>query len=328
MCTRKIGRRMRYLLGLWIMVLMVMAPSGVALGKGKLVVTYNPMPLNVPSIVMKDQGFLEEAVADLGLEVEYKQFLAGYLMTEAMAAGELDIAAVMGGTSTIASYAGGRELQVFAAYGQAPAGFALVTKVGSPLGRVADLKSKSVGLPIGTETHLLLGKALEEAGLTLKDVQTVNMLVPDAVTALMTGQIDAACVVEPVLSNLETQGKIRVLRDGTGLMPGLTVSTVRRDLREQRPEVLVAYLRAHARSLEFMETEPDKTLELVAKETKLPPELVEKVMVKYTFSPEIGPELLADLEGTALFLQEIGVIEEPIDLDGLVDTTILDELNL
>ena len=315
-------------MGLWIMAFMLMMPNGVVLGREQLVVTYNPMPLNVPSIVMKDQGFLEEALADLGLEVEYKQFLAGYLMTEAMAAGELDIAAVMGGTSTITSYAGGRELQVFAAYSQAPAGFALVTKVNSPLEHVEDLRGKSVGLPIGTETHLLLGKALQEAGLGLEDVQAVNMLVPDAITALMGGQIDAACVVEPVLSNLETQGKIRVLRDGIGLMPGLTVSTVRRDLREQRPEVLAAYLHAYARSLEFMEKEPDKTLDLVAKETKLAPELVEKVMAKYTFSPEIGPELLVALEETALFLQEIGVIKESIDLEGLVDTTILDELGL
>ena len=99
-------------MGLWIMAFMLMMPNGVVLGREQLVVTYNPMPLNVPSIVMKDQGFLEEALAELGLEVEYKQFLAGYLMTEAMAAGELDIAAVMGGTSTITSYAGGRELQV------------------------------------------------------------------------------------------------------------------------------------------------------------------------------------------------------------------------
>mgnify|MGYP000867205404 FL=1 len=326
--TKSFGKQVKHWIGLGIgiLVAMILVYGSVALGAGKLVVTYNPMPLNVPSIVMKDQGFLEEAMAELGLELEYKPFMAGYLMTEAMAAGELDIAAVMGGTSTITSYAGGRELQIFAAYSQAPAGFALVTKAGSVLNNVKDLKGKAVGLPVGTETHLLLAKALEEAGLEFKDIQVVNMLVPDAVTALMAGQIDAACIVEPVLSNLATQGKIVVLRDGTGLMPGLTVMTVRRDLREQRPEILTAYLQAHARSLEFMEREPDKTMELVAKETKLPPELVEKVMVKYTFSPEIGPELLAGLDGTALFLQEIGIIREPIDLEGLVDTTILDEL--
>lgn len=141
------------------------------IGAGRLTVSYNPMPLNVPSIVMKEKGFLEEAVADLGLEVEYKSFLAGYQMTEAMAAGELDIAAVMGGTSTITSYAGGRELQIFAAYGQSPAGFALVTKSDSPLVAVEDLVGETVGVPVGTEAHFLLAKALEEAELTLKDIQ-------------------------------------------------------------------------------------------------------------------------------------------------------------
>lgn len=303
-----------------------LALGGLARGAEKLRVTYNPMPLNVPSIVMKEAGFLEEALAELGMEVEYTPFLAGYLMTEAMAAGELDIAAVMGGTSTITSYAGGRELQIFAAYGQAPAGFALVTKAGSPLESVEDLQGKTVGVPVGTEAHLLLAKALEEAGLSLKDVQVVNMLVPDAVTALMAGQIDAASIVEPVLTNLETQGKITVLRNGTNLMPGLTVMTVRRELKEQRPEVLVAFLSAHIRSLEFMEAKPERTLELVAQETKLTPEIAKKVMSKYVFSPQLGPDLLAALDNTAEFLQQAGVIREAIDLEGLVDTTILDEL--
>ena len=313
-------------LGLCIMALALILLGTVAQGRGKLVLTYNPMPLNVPSIVMKNMGFLEEAAGELGLDVEYKEFLAGYLMTEAMAAGELDIAAVMGGTSSITSYSGGRDLQIFAAYGQAPAGFAVVTKADSPLEGVEALKGKVVGLPIGTETHLLLGKALQEAGLSLKDVQTVNMLVPDAVAALMAGQIDAACVVETVLSNLTGQGRIRVLRDGSGLMMGLTVSTTRKALLEEKPEALVAYLKAHARSLEFMQTEPEKTLELVAKETKLPPELAQSIMAKYVFEPAIGPDILDALEDTAQFLKEIGVISESIVIKDLVDTTIIEGL--
>ena len=320
--------RKKWMIRLLLMVLLVAVSGAVVRGKDKLTVTYNPMPLNVPSIVMKHEGFLEEALAPLGIEVEYKEFLAGYLMTEAMAAGELDIAAVMVGTSSITSYAGGRGLQIFAAYSQAPGGFALVTKADASFQQIADLKDKSIGLPVGTETHLLLGKALEEAGLALSDVHTVNMLVPDAVTALMGGQIDAACVVEPVLSNLEMQGKIRVLRDGVGLMPGLTVTTVRKDLLKERPEILAAYLGAHMRSLEFMENEPARTLELVAKETNLSPELAEKIMAKYTFTPKIGPDLLAALEDTALFLEKIDVIKEPISLEDFVDTAILDGLDL
>lgn len=308
-------------------VLLVLGGNGLVLGAGKLTVSYNPMPLNVPSIIMKEKGFLEEAIGELGLEVEFKEFLAGYQMTEAMAAGELDIAAVMGGTSTITSYAGGRAVQIFAAYGQSPAGFAIVTKSDSPLKSAEDLKGKAVGVPVGTEAHFLLAKALEEAGLGFGDIQVVNMLVPDAVTALMAGHIDAAVVVEPVLSKLQTQGKVVVLRDGVGLMPGLTVMTVRREVKEKRPEVVAAYLRAHTRSLQFMKEEAEETVELVAKETKLPAELIAKIMTKYSFSPEIDPELLAGLEDTASFLQQVGVIKESIDIEGLVDTTILDELD-
>ncbi|NLA57888.1 MAG: aliphatic sulfonate ABC transporter substrate-binding protein [Firmicutes bacterium] len=292
----------------------------------KLTVSYNPMPLNVPSIVMKEMGFLEEAMAELGVEVEYKSFLAGYQMTEAMAAGELDIAPVMGGTSTITSFAGGRDLQVFAAYGQAPAGFAIVTKVDSSCQSIRDLKGKTVGVPVGTEAHYLLGKALEEAGLSLEDVQVANMLVPDAVTALMAGHVDAAAVVEPVLSRLQSAGQISVLRDGVGLMPGLTVMTARREIIEKQPEVLAAFLKAHNRSLLYMEGNPEETVELVAKETKLPPELVKKIMAKYTFAPELSPELAASLDNTAAFLREVGIIREAVNVEDLINYTILDSI--
>ena len=220
-------------------IIMLTLGATYAMAAEKLTVSYNPMPLNVPSIVMKEMGFLEESMGELGVEVEYKSFLAGYQMTEAMAAGELDIAPVMGGTSTITSYAGGRDLQVFAAYGQAPAGFAIAVKADSR--ESPRMEGRTVGVPVGTEAHYLLGKALEEAGLELKEVQTANMLVPDAVTALMAGHIDAAAVVEPVLSRLQTAGQIRVLRDGVGLMPGLTVMTARRDILEQRPDIMAAF---------------------------------------------------------------------------------------
>ncbi|HHV94138.1 MAG TPA: aliphatic sulfonate ABC transporter substrate-binding protein [Firmicutes bacterium] len=292
----------------------------------KLTVSYNPMPLNVPSIVMKEMGFLEEAMAELGIKVEYNSFLAGYQMTEAMAAGELDIAPVMGGTSTVTSFAGGRSLQVFAAYGQAPAGFAIVAKAGSPMHSVQDLKGKTVGLPVGTEVHYLLGKALEEDGLSLQDVQVANMLVPDAVTALMAGHIEAAGVVEPVLSRLQSAGQIKVLRDGVGLMPGLTVMTARKGIIDERPEVLQAFLKAHNRSLQYMAENPEETVELVAKETDLPPELVKKIMAKYTFAPQITPELAASLANTAAFLYEVGIIRERVELEELINYSILESI--
>ncbi|MGI6566036.1 MAG: aliphatic sulfonate ABC transporter substrate-binding protein [Firmicutes bacterium] len=307
-------------------IIMLTLGATYAMAAEKLTVSYNPMPLNVPSIVMKEMGFLEESMGELGVEVEYKSFLAGYQMTEAMAAGELDIAPVMGGTSTITSYAGGRDLQVFAAYGQAPAGFAIAVKADSPVESIQELEGRTVGVPVGTEAHYLLGKALEEAGLELKEVQTANMLVPDAVTALMAGHIDAAAVVEPVLSRLQTAGQIRVLRDGVGLMPGLTVMTARRDILEQRPDIMAAFLKAHNRSLRYMEDNPEETIELVAQETKLPAELVQKIMAKYTFAPQLTPELAASLDNTAAFLLAVGIIREPVDLEGLINFTVLDSV--
>lgn len=290
--------------------------------KSVLVVSYNPMPLNVPSIVAKEEKLLEKELAPLGVKVAYKEFLAGYLMTEAMAAGELDIAAVMGSTSAITSAAGGRDLAIIGAYGSSPKGFALVVKADSPIQQLSDLIGKKVALPVGTEVHYLLAK-LFESGVdnngpnSLADVSVVNMLVPDGVNALMAGQVDAAMVVEPVLTKLQSQGKIRVIADGEGVFPGMTLITASGRLVREHPELVRAYLRAHRAAIAYMKDQ-DEVIELVAEETQLPVPIVKQILPKYTFAPELTEEAINALVDTEKFLFEEGITLNRVDVKSLI----------
>jgi sulfonate transport system substrate-binding protein len=89
---------------------------------------------------------------------------------------------------------------------------------------------------------------------------------------------------------------------------------------------MAAFLKAHNRSLRYMEDNPEETIELVAQETKLPAELVQKIMAKYTFAPQLTPELAASLDNTAAFLLAVGIIREPVDLEDLINFTVLDSV--
>lgn len=319
------GRRTFAVLAL---VVALLAGSGMACaqsGPVRLRVSYNPVPFNAPTILMR-QGLLEERLSPMGIQVEWVGgLLKGSLMTESMAAGELDIASVMGGTSAIVSFAGGRDIVLVAGYSRAPRGFGIVVRADSPIASVADLKGKVVVGPAGTEVHYLLARALEEAGLTLDDVQFLNDLVPNAINYVINGHADAALAVEPTMSAFESQGRVRVLRTGEGLMPGATFVAVRGQFLRDHPEVVVEYLRAQEAAAARAQDLDAGLLELAAAELDLPLPVVERVAAKYRFSSELDLGALEDLQAVADFLFERGLIARKIDVSAMIDRSLLDE---
>lgn len=271
---------------------------------------YNTLPFNLPSLVEKTQGFL----AQEGYDVQYHSFGVGHAMTEAMASGDLDIAPVMGATSTIVSKAGGRDIKVIGSYSQAPGAFGLAVRPGTI--RLDQLRGKKIAVPLGTEAHVLLAKILGEQGLTLKDVQLVNLLVPDGITALQGEQVDAAMVVEPVMSRLVQAGKIEILRDGKGLISGLTLQVTPSSLVGS--PLIAAFQKAHKRSLTYIKEHYEEVLVLAETELNLPREIVTVVAEKYVFATDLNEEQRLELEETIDFLFKEGIIRKRLALEDLL----------
>lgn len=296
----------RQWIGRMLLVSVLLLVGGLAVAQDSLRLTYNPMPFNVPSMVEREQQLL----AQEGVTPEYSQFLAGHAMTEAMAAGQLDLAPVMGGTSAIVSAAGGRDIRILQVYSRAPEAFALVSRPGEFA--LEQLAGASIALPVGTEVHYLLARILEEQGLTMDDVNVVNLMVPDAVAAVRGGQVDAAMVVEPVLSRMTQAGHLEVVRDGRDLIAGVTVSVVRTDLVGSAE--VEAFQAAHAKALVWMEEHPDAAVALAAEAADLPLPLAEKLFAAYSFDPGLDAAVLSDLQQAADFLYEVGLIRQAVDI--------------
>lgn len=310
-----------------IVVLLVAIPLiSVAIGnRDALRVTYNPIPFNAPTILMH-KDLLQDRMDELGVEVEWiSGLLKGSLMTESMASGELDIASVMGGTSAIVSYAGGRDITIVGGYSRAPQGFGIVVRPDSPIESVADLKGRTVVGPVGTEVHYLLAKALEEEGLSLQDIELRNDLVPNAISYVINGSADAALAVEPTMSVHEYQGKVRVLRTGEGLMPGATFVAVRGSFLQEHPDIVAEYLRAQTEAMEQIQSMGDDVLTLASNELDMPLPVIERVAPKYTFDTALDSRAIKDLQDVADFLFQEGLIRNEVDVSSMVDTSLLDK---
>lgn len=149
------------------------------------------LPFGTQTIgIMHVKGILEEEFKGDGVKVEYTFFQGtGPAINEALANGQLDFANY-GGLPNIVGRAGGLKTKILASYG---AGNAYVAaRKGTGIAGVGDLRGRKVAVARGTINHLSMSRILAEHGLKEKDLQIVDLKAGDQLTALGTGDIDAA----------------------------------------------------------------------------------------------------------------------------------------
>lgn len=276
-------------------------------------ITYVTAPFNMPSIVMRQKGFLEEAFAKFGIKVESPIITSGAQQTQAIAAGEIDIASVLGGTSAILARANGVDLKVVAAYARSPKAYFLMTRADGPT-KIADLKGKKIAGPKGTVLNQLLVSALASQKLTLNDVEYINMDLPAARAALLAGQVDVATLAGADVVVVEKAGG-KALTSGEGLIKPTTVIGARSAFADQHPELLAAYFEAHKKALDFMAKNPEEALEIAAKEQKLSVDEARAQMKLYDFTTTMTEDDAANLTADQAFMVEAGMLPKAKAID-------------
>src|ERR671937_2824 len=128
--------------------------------------TYNPV-----SMVLKDKGLLEKEFARDGISIRWVQTLGSNKALEFLNAGSLDFGSTAGAAALIGKI-NGNPIKSIYVYSR-PEWTALVTRKETGIKTVADLKGKRVAVTRGTDPHIFLVRALQEAKLTEKDVKLV-----------------------------------------------------------------------------------------------------------------------------------------------------------
>lgn len=140
-----------------------------------------------------------------GKSIEFFQFTSGTEVINAMASGSIDIS-LNGSSPTAAGYSRGVDLQVIYIYDNINDAEALVVndKVTAP----QDLKGKTIAVPFGSTTHFHMMFALEQLGISPKDVNVIDMSPPDMVAAWERGDIDGGFVWDPALGRMKEKGHV------------------------------------------------------------------------------------------------------------------------
>jgi NitT/TauT family transport system substrate-binding protein len=157
-----------------------------------------------PWQVAEEQGIFKKA----GVNVELVWF-EGYLDSiNALAAGQLD-ANSQTLNDTLASVAAGADQRIVLVNDNSTGNDQIIVRDG--INSIADLKGKRIGVEAGVVDHFLLALGLKKAGLSLADVEIVNLETGAAAASFAAGQLDAVGAFAPFTTQALKRSGSKVL---------------------------------------------------------------------------------------------------------------------
>ncbi|WP_416904928.1 ABC transporter substrate-binding protein [Micromonospora echinospora] len=141
-------------------------------------------------LLAQERGYF----AEQGLDVEAVPFQTGISLSNALTGGSVDVG-VMG--AVIANFPARGQGKVFLLNNLEANIQQIWAAPDSGITSVADLRGKKVATTTGTAAHLLLHVALKRNGLSLDDVELVNLEMPAVANTFVTGGVPAAALWAP-----------------------------------------------------------------------------------------------------------------------------------
>lgn len=218
----------------------------------EITVRIGDMPGFYPIAIAQTEGFFEEELEGLNAKVEIIEFpKGGPALTESFTAKEVDFG-LLGDLPLDAAVANGTELEIIAWGATKGEADVLVTSKDSDINSVKDLKGKKVGVAVGQINHGELIGLLEKNGLSVEDVELVNLAPKDILTSLESGNIDAGMnYIEKVVTANENGGNIRTIDTAQGLGFSNIIFAGRTEFIEENPEIAQALIKAIDKANKF-----------------------------------------------------------------------------
>lgn len=179
--------------------------AGLAYAQTTVVVGYQQIV--GPFVTAIADGRFDAAAKEAGYQIDWRQFSSGGEISTALASGNVPIG-VIGSTGTTAAATRGVDLELFWILDNIGKSEALVVRNGSGIEKPEDLKGKNVGVPFVSTSHFHLLVGLEQVWkVDPREVNILNMKPPQIIAAWQRGDIDAAYVWPPALTELLKNGK-------------------------------------------------------------------------------------------------------------------------
>lgn len=208
-----------------------------------------------------EQGYLEEE----GITVNLTEFQDGPTIIAAMESGSIDVGYIGQGAHKLCING---QATIFA-LSHISNGDALIG--GEGITKIEDLKGKKVAYSSGTSSEDILVNSLTSVGMTMDDIEAVDMDPAAIVTAMLSGGVDAAATWSPNSLKILEEDK-----NATKLTDNMTFSDKTVSLAswicmptyaEENRDVLVRFTRALFKAMDYAANDhQEETAALVAKQ--------------------------------------------------------------
>lgn len=271
---------------------------------------YNP-----PSLIIKQNGWLEAALRPSGTRVDWVLSLGSNKANGFLAANAVQFGSTAGSAALLAR-ANGSPIKTVFLYSQ-PEWTALVVGNTSAVKHVGELRGKRIAATKGTDPYFFLLRALEAAKLKQSDVEIVELQHPDGRTALERGQVDAWAGLDPHMAASELDAGSRLLYRNVAFNT-FGALNVREDFLRDHSDVARIVLQQYARAHAYAAAHVDETAKIVAAASNLELRVAQrqlKLRTKYP-DPAPGAAYRSALEGVVPIVRENALALPSADLEG------------
>ena len=244
------------------------------------------VPYFAPEFVAKELDFYKKYNLDVEFVTQVAQGAAGI---PAIVSNQVQTGQGFGGGPILQARAGGAKVTavvsgITSTYGD----FRLYVRSDSGISSAKDLKGKTVAINnVGSYADIMVQSFMGNGGLTESDVRRLPVPLPSMCQALMSGQVQAVALYSLFYVPCEKEhgDKIKVLAKDSEAIPAAaklySAYVFADDYIKQNPAVIRAYVAAMRDAMDFINKNPDKAKEIVAKRTGFK---IENLLVP-TFAP-------------------------------------------
>lgn len=285
----------------------------------------------VPYNVGIDTGIFDEVLSeytDAKVEIELINFASGAAAVEAGQAGEVDIITCGDQMVTTAIVENGLPFKIAGcSYTQRKSAFLATAESGiqSP----QDVKGKKVGVQLGTNLYLGVIAFLEENGISLDDIEVVNLSAADALTAFMSGDIDWGIFGGISRDKLlETEGTVCLGYNGDYKF-NECVFAVSDKFAQENHDLVVGLVKAFDEATAYAIANQDEAIQ-IAIDNYDTDETSQKTNYwnDSDFTVALTPDIQQSIQGTLHYSYVTGLISHDADISEVVDLTYLQEAGL
>ncbi|MFB3764902.1 MAG: ABC transporter substrate-binding protein [Methanotrichaceae archaeon] len=270
-------------------------------------VAYAPYEASALFWVAEDLGFFEENSLNLTL----RKYDSGAASLDGVINGEADITV---GASEFPLVRKAFQNATIRAIGNIDKGdfIYIVARSDQGIDDASDLKGKKIGTALGTVAEFHLGRFLMLQGMTMHDINLINIKTPEGwVNAVADGDVDAISTAEPYASAARDRlGDNHVFWPAQSSQPVFSLIISTDDWIAEHPELIERFLVSLIKADEYAATHPAEARAIVQRRLNLTPGYMDRVWQQNQFSLSLDQSLITAMEDEARWMIQNNLTSE------------------